>query len=192
MAIGRDFREANAHVNATSGVHGLTGPLLGTTDTQAVLNKDLTSATNLFPNTLATAANLTAHTAAATGVHGVTGAVVGTTDIQTLSNKTLASPVVTGALTGAANLPTMMQSGQVTINLVSSAYNLSQNLTFPTAFGATPHVVVSLSSLPGGSARATVRTVNTTPSGTTLWLETGDSSVFGTNNSVTVDWIAVY
>lgn len=40
-----DFREANAHVNATSGVHGATGPVVGTTDVQTLTNKTLTSPT---------------------------------------------------------------------------------------------------------------------------------------------------
>lgn len=41
----RDAREANAHVNATSAVHGVTGALLGSTDTQAMSNKTITSST---------------------------------------------------------------------------------------------------------------------------------------------------
>jgi hypothetical protein len=200
MAIGRDFREANAHVNATSGVHGLTGPLLGTTDTQAVFNKDLTSGTNTFPTSLATAAQLATHAALGIGVHGVTGSVVGTTDTQTLSNKTLASPAITGSVSGnvaatgtitGTNLPALMQSGQVGIAMVVGVNNLSQALTFPVAFAGTPVVTVSLSNLPGGSGKATIRTVGTTSSGTTLWLENGDGTTFPNTNVVTVDWIAV-
>lgn len=38
-----DFREANSHVNASSGVHGLTGSVVGTTDTQTLTNKTLSS-----------------------------------------------------------------------------------------------------------------------------------------------------
>lgn len=37
-----DPREANAHVNASSGVHGLSGTVVGTTDTQTLTNKTLT------------------------------------------------------------------------------------------------------------------------------------------------------
>jgi hypothetical protein len=37
----QDIREANAHVNASSGVHGLTGSVVGTTDTQTLTNKTL-------------------------------------------------------------------------------------------------------------------------------------------------------
>ena len=44
-----DFSEANTHVNASSAVHGLAGSVVGTTDTQVLTNKDLTSGTNTFP-----------------------------------------------------------------------------------------------------------------------------------------------
>ena len=42
MAIGRDFREANTHIEATTG-HGATGAVVGTTNTQTLTNKTLTS-----------------------------------------------------------------------------------------------------------------------------------------------------
>lgn len=70
-----DPREANAHVNASSGVHGLTGSVVGTTDTQALTNKDLTAGSNSFPTSLVT----------------LTGA-------QTLTNKSLTAPGATGSL----------------------------------------------------------------------------------------------
>ena len=38
-----DFDEANAHVNASTGVHGLTGAVAGVTDTQTLTNKTLTA-----------------------------------------------------------------------------------------------------------------------------------------------------
>ena len=40
-----DADEANAHVNASSGVHGISGSVVGTTDTQTLTNKTLNGAT---------------------------------------------------------------------------------------------------------------------------------------------------
>lgn len=39
----QDIREANTHVNADSGVHGVTGDVVGTTDTQHLTNKTTTT-----------------------------------------------------------------------------------------------------------------------------------------------------
>lgn len=99
----QDIREANAHVNASTGVHGRTGAVVGTTDAQTLTNKDLSSGTNTFPSSLATDAEVTSAVAAAaataasdlathaadTSTHGV-GEVVGRTEAQVLTNKTLA------------------------------------------------------------------------------------------------------
>jgi hypothetical protein len=104
MAIGRDYREANLHIEAASGVHGLSGSVVGTTDTQVVTNKDLTSATN----TLSTS-------------------VVTLTGSQTLSGKTLTSPTITG--TGAiAGTFTGNLTGNVTGNVSGSAGSVTNGV----------------------------------------------------------------
>lgn len=52
-----DFRESRTHEEASTGVHGISGAVVGTTDTQALTNKDLSSGTNSFPATLLTASS---------------------------------------------------------------------------------------------------------------------------------------
>ena len=89
-----DHRESNNHVNANSGVHGASGSVVGTSDTQTLSNKNLTDPTNTFPSTLATDAEVTSAVsthAAVTATHGATGAVVGTTNTQTLTGKTIST-----------------------------------------------------------------------------------------------------
>jgi hypothetical protein len=96
MAIGRDYREANLHIEAASGVHGLSGSVVGTTDTQTLTGKTISAADNTL-----------------TGVATLTGT-------QTLTNKTLTSPTITG--TGAiAGTFTGNLTGNVTGNASGSA-----------------------------------------------------------------------
>jgi microcystin-dependent protein len=54
----RDFSDSRVHENASAGIHGATGTLVGTTDAQTLTNKNLTSATNSFPTTFVTLAGV--------------------------------------------------------------------------------------------------------------------------------------
>ena len=79
MAIGRDFRDANLHIENTTTAHGATGAVVGTTNAQVLTNKDLSSATN----TLSTS-------------------VVTLTGSQTLTSKILTSPTINGGTVDSA------------------------------------------------------------------------------------------
>ena len=157
MAIGRDYREANTHVEATSAVHGVTGSLVGTTDTQTLTNKTLTSPSVTTP-TIAGATISGAFTSTATITGGTVnpttlqqGGVqaVTTTGTQTLTNKTLTSPTLTtpvlgtpssGTLTNTTGFPAAnlagLGTGVATFLATPSSANLASAVTNETGSGA--------------------------------------------------------
>ena len=118
MAIGRDYREANVHIEATTAVHGLgvSSAVVGTTDTQTLTNKTLTAPTITNPNISGAGVDASIVFEGATAdnfettltvvdptqdntvtIPNTTGTVVIDTAVQTLTNKTLTSPTISGS-----------------------------------------------------------------------------------------------
>ena len=118
MAIGRDYRESNAHVEASTGVHGISNSssVVGTIDTQTLTNKTLTSPTITNPNISGAGVDASIVFEGATPdafettltvvdptqdntltLPNTTGTVVVATAVQTLTNKTLTSPTISGS-----------------------------------------------------------------------------------------------
>jgi hypothetical protein len=106
MAIGRDYREANEHIENTTTAHGLTiANVVTTAGTQTITNKDLSSATN----TLSTS-------------------VVTLTGTQTLTNKTLTTPTV-GSFTNAQHTHAdAAGGGQIPASSISDITETTQDI----------------------------------------------------------------
>jgi hypothetical protein len=97
VVIAQDFDEANAHTSANTGVHGISGHVVGDSDAQTLTNKTLTSPAISNPTVTGTSNGANATLSGTLGVTGNTtlGGTLAVTGASTLTGAVTTSAGVT-------------------------------------------------------------------------------------------------
>ena len=128
MAIGRDYQEANDHIKDTTTAHGVTGAVVGTTNTQTLTYKTLTSPTITGTGAIAGTftGNLTGNvTGNVTGSSGSTSgnAATVTNGVYTTDTGTVTSTMIANDTIVNADVNTAAAIAYSKLNLTGTIVN---------------------------------------------------------------------
>jgi hypothetical protein len=146
MAIGRDYREANTHIEASAAVHGLTGIVVGTTDTQTLTNKTINAASNTITGITSAMitdgtivnADINASAAIAYSKLALTGAIV-SADIanDTIVNADINTAAAIAATKIAGTAVTQADTGTVTSTMIADGTIVNGDISASAAIART-------------------------------------------------------
>ncbi len=187
MAIGRDYREANTHIEASTGVHGISNSssVVGTIDTQTLTNKTLTAPTITNPSISGAGVDASIVFEGATAdayettltvtdptqdntitLPNTTGTVVIATAVQTLTNKTLTSPTISGSpvITGlsSAGMSTSSATPKDYVDSILGSATAASTSAASAAASATAAATSATSAAASATASATSATASAT------------------------------
>ena len=188
-----DFDEANAHTVASTGVHGITGSVVGDADIQTLTNKKLSDSTTTIVDVTDATKAIKFDVAGTTGITGTiasafttaktvtlpdaTDTLVGKDTTDTLTNKTLTSPIINTpkiaktytAKTASYTFATGDEGNLFSMNnAATQQFNIPTDATFNFAIGTEFNVFWTT-----GAGQPTIGAV--TP-GTTMVVSTGATS----------------
>ena len=202
MVIGRDLQEANDHTENTTTAHGVTGAVVGTTNTQTLTNKTLTAPIiSVISNTgavsLPTSTDTLVGKATTDTLTNKTFDTAGTGNVLKINGTTISGTSGTGSVvlavsptvTGTAIATNLTASGTVTAALFSGPLtgavtgNVTGNLTGTVTGSASLNLLKSGDTMSGAIAMGANKitglgtpTANTTDAANTAYVDAAIST----------------